>query len=139
MTEFEKSKGLDEERTLAQATRAIVVGPYLNERAQRYADHTADKTAKPSNARAPEARIIEAAGLAAAIDLDIIDSRVALLTQIRPATYLGKGKVDEIAAYVEDNDIHLVMMDCALSPVQQRNLEKEFKCKVIDRSAVCAG
>ena len=136
MTEFEKSKGLDEERTLAQATRAIVVGPYLNERAQRYADHTADKAAKPSNARAPEARIIEAAGLAAAIDLDIIDSRVALLTQIRPATYLGKGKVDEIAAYVEDNDIHLVMMDCALSPVQQRNLEKEFKCKVIDRTGL---
>ena len=61
---------------------------------------------------------------------------MALLTQIRPATYLGKGKVDEIAAYVEDNDIHLVMMDCALSPVQQRNLEKEFKCKVIDRTGL---
>jgi len=56
------------------------------------------------------------------------------LSEIRPATYLGKGKVAELAERVKNEEINLVVMDCALSPVQQRNLEKEFKAKVIDRT-----
>jgi GTP-binding protein HflX len=58
------------------------------------------------------------------------------LNAIRPATYLGKGKVEEFAALVESDGIDLVVMDCALSPVQQRNLEKAFKAKVIDRTGL---
>ena len=58
------------------------------------------------------------------------------LNAIRPATYLGKGKVEEIAALTQADHIDLVVMDCALSPVQQRNLEKAFKAKVIDRTGL---
>ena len=58
------------------------------------------------------------------------------LGAIRPATYLGKGKVEAIAARVKGEAIDLVVMDCALSPVQQRNLEKAFGCKVIDRTGL---
>src|SRR6185312_14956569 len=53
-----------------------------------------------------------------------------------PATYLGKGKVEEIAARVTAEEVSLVVMDCALSPVQQRNLEKAFSAKVIDRTGL---
>ncbi len=58
------------------------------------------------------------------------------LSAIRPATYLGKGKVEAIAAEAKAESIDLVVMDCALSPVQQRNLEKAFGCKVIDRTGL---
>ncbi len=58
------------------------------------------------------------------------------LNQIRPATYLGKGKVEEVAARVKADDVSLVFLDCALSPVQQRNLEKAFAAKVIDRTGL---
>ena len=58
------------------------------------------------------------------------------LAAIRPATYLGKGKVEAIAAEAKADSIDLVAMDCALSPVQQRNLEKAFGCKVIDRTGL---
>ena len=87
-------------------------------------------------ARSPEARREEAAGLALAIDLAVVDSTLVPLSEIRPATYLGKGKVAELAERVKADEINLVVMDCALSPVQQRNLEKEFKAKVIDRTGL---
>ena len=76
-------------------------------------------------------------GLARAIDLNVVGGRNrARLSAIRPATYLGKGKVEAIAAEVKAEAIDLVVMDCALSPVQQRNLEKAFGCKVIDRTGL---
>ena len=112
----------------AASTRALVLGPYLDARARRADQDT--------NSRAPEARVAEAAGLARAIDLHVVDETIIGLAQIRPATYLGKGKVDEIAKRVADDDIGLVFMDCALSPVQQRNLEKAFAAKVIDRTGL---
>lgn len=78
----------------------------------------------------------EALGLAQAIDLDIVESRVVNLSEIRPATYLGKGKVEELAELIKASKISLVVMDCALSPVQQRNLEREFGAKIIDRTGL---
>ena len=122
---------MQEEKALARATRTLVIGPYLNIQAAR----------KPSSpvmigGRDPQARLIEAGGLARAIDLDVIDALAVTLAAIRPATYLGKGKVEEIAARVKADEIGLVMMDCALSPVQQRNLEKAFAAKVIDRTGL---
>lgn len=118
--------GVDAER--ADATRALVLGPYLDGRARRSGHEPSD--------RSSEARVAEATGLARAIDLNVVAETVVHLGQIRPATYLGKGKVDELAAQVEAEDIALVFMDCALSPVQQRNLEKAFGAKVIDRTGL---
>jgi GTPase len=83
-----------------------------------------------------EARLDEAAGLARAIDLDVVDSLIAQINEIRPATYLGKGKVDEIAGLVTAEKAELVVMDCALSPIQQRNLEKAWNTKVLDRTGL---
>src|SRR6185437_4241276 len=71
-----------------------------------------------------------------AIDLNIVGSQIATLAEIRPATYLGKGKVEEIGLRVQAEEVTLVVMDCALSPVQQRNLEKAFSAKVIDRTGL---
>jgi GTP-binding protein HflX len=61
---------------------------------------------------------------------------VVSIASPRPATYLGKGKVEEIAGLIKTDSIDLVMMDCALSPVQQRNLEKACGAKVIDRTGL---
>jgi GTPase len=86
--------------------------------------------------RSPEARRQEAIGLARAIDLKIVGAETFPLTMIRPATFIGKGKVETIAAKVKAEEIDLAVMDCALSPGQQRNLEKAFGCKVIDRTGL---
>jgi GTP-binding protein HflX len=86
--------------------------------------------------RSPEERLDEAIGLARAIDLVVADSGLVPLQQIRPATYIGSGKVDEIAGLVKSHEAGLVVMDCALSPVQQRNLEKAWGAKVIDRTGL---
>jgi len=86
--------------------------------------------------RNPDARLEEAVGLARAIDLTVAEAVVAPLSEIRPATYLGKGKVEEMIGLIKANDVDLVVMDCALSPVQQRNLEKEWNAKVLDRTGL---
>ncbi|NJL08578.1 MAG: GTPase HflX, partial [Methylacidiphilales bacterium] len=82
------------------------------------------------------ARLDEAVGLAAAIDLAVAVATLVPLADIRPATFLGKGKVEEIAGIVEAEAVELVYVDAALSPVQQRNLERAWKTKVIDRTAL---
>src|SRR4029077_15589705 len=86
--------------------------------------------------RDSEARLDEAAGLARAIDLTVAEALIAPVSQIRPATYLGKGKVEEIGGLITGHDIELVVMDCALSPIQQRNLEKAWNTKVLDRTGL---
>ncbi len=108
-------------------TRALVVGPYLNPRQQRRAELAGARMAEEG--RSPEARIAEARGLAEAIDVEVVGTEIVTLSQIRPATFLGRGKVEELAARTKDEAIDLVMMDCALSPVQQRNLEKAFAAR----------
>jgi GTP-binding protein HflX len=120
--------------TSAAPTRALVVGPYLDERRRGETPGFGLQRGHPG--RSHEARIAEAKGLAEAIDLDVLETRAIGLQQIRPATFMGPGKVDEIAAIVANDEIALVVMDCALSPVQQRNLEKAFQCKVIDRTGL---
>jgi GTP-binding protein HflX len=103
--------------------RALVVEPVLRRTAA-----TAD--------RSPEAKLDEAVGLARAIDLDVEQSGIVTLGALRPATYLGKGKVDEIAGLVKTHEAGIVVMDCALTPVQQRNLEQAWGAKVIDRTGL---
>ena len=127
--------GRDPEKTIAVGTRTLVIGPYLTKRAAAQREARAEKDA-PVNLREPQARLEEAVGLAAAIDLDVVTASIVSIAAPRPATYLGKGKVEEIAGFVKAEEIDLVMMDCALSPVQQRNLEKEWRAKVIDRTGL---
>jgi GTPase len=119
-------------------TRALVIGPYLDERRRARIASAASALglAHPQPGRSHESLIAEATGLAEAIELNVLATKIVTLQQIRPATYLGLGKVDEIAALVKDQEVALVIMDCALSPVQQRNLEKAFDCKVIDRTGL---
>jgi GTP-binding protein HflX len=97
---------------------------------RRSAAHTA------ASERTPEAKLDEAVGLARAIDLDVREAGIVTLSALRPATYLGKGKVEEIAGLVTTFEAGVVVMDCALSPVQQRNLEKAWNAKVIDRTGL---
>ena len=91
-----------------------------------------------SNAAAPEAdrRLEEAIGLAEAIDLVVASSRSVKLSRIRPATYFGSGFTESQAKLVKDLKVGLVIVDAALSPVQQRNLELAWHCKVLDRAAL---
>jgi GTP-binding protein HflX len=111
--------------------RAIVVGPYL-----RVAKPDAEASRGGKAQRSPQARLDEAVGLARAIDLAVVNAGVVMLAAIRPATYLGKGKVEEIAGLVKSLEASLVVMDCALSPVQQRNLERAWNAKVVDRTGL---
>ncbi|MCB2010820.1 MAG: GTPase HflX [Geminicoccaceae bacterium] len=89
-----------------------------------------------SGKRDAAARLDEALSLARAIDLDIVGGELAPVRSPRPATLIGMGKVDEITALVDEREIDLVIIDAALSPVQQRNLERAFKSKVIDRTGL---
>jgi len=86
--------------------------------------------------RSPAAKLDEAIGLARAIDLTVEQSGVVMLNALRPATYLGKGKVEEVSGLVKSFEADIVVMDCALSPVQQRNLEKTWNAKVLDRTGL---
>ena len=90
----------------------------------------------PPASALPAAKLDEAVGLARAIDLDVAHSGIVMLSQLRPATYLGKGKVEEIAGLVKTFEAGIVVMDCALTPVQQRNLEKAWNAKVLDRTSL---
>jgi GTP-binding protein HflX len=111
---------------LQPPTRCAVISPILSKRATRGA----------SERRSPQARLDEAVGLAAAISLDVVYAGLVPLSEIRPATYLGTGKVEEIAAIVKAEAVDLVFFDAALTPVQQRNLEKAWSAKVVDRTAL---
>ena len=86
--------------------------------------------------RSPQARLEEAVGLARAIDLGVISSGIVPVAAARPATFIGKGKVEELAGLIKSDDVGIVVMDCALSPVQQRNLEKAWGAKVLDRTGL---
>ncbi len=104
--------------------RVYVLHPYLK-------DQEAD-----SLSRSPEARVAEAVGLAIAIDIDLVGAEAVQLRSIRPSSYLGTGKLAELESFAHDNEIDLFIFDCTLSPVQQRNLERHLKAKVIDRTAL---
>ncbi|HET9903068.1 MAG TPA: GTPase HflX [Xanthobacteraceae bacterium] len=90
----------------------------------------------PAPPRSISARLEEAVGLARAIDLEVVHAIAVVLGAVTPATYIGKGKVDEIAGIVTASGAGLVIMDCALTPVQQRNLERAWNTKVLDRTGL---
>ena len=86
--------------------------------------------------RSVEARLEEAVGLARAIRLDVVRAEIAHLHRPRPSSLLGSGTVQNLGGLIGEHDIGLVVMDAALSPVQQRNLEREWQAKVIDRTGL---
>jgi GTPase len=75
-------------------------------------------------------------GLARAIDLDVVRAEIVRLARPVPGTLFGSGNVETLRGLVADNDIGLVVIDAALSPVQQRNLERRWQAKVIDRTGL---
>jgi len=124
-------RGKREGRRFAPAgasARVIVIVPHLARRAPKAGERGA--------ARGIDARLEEAVGLARAIGLDVASAGIVPLAQIKPATFLGKGKVEEIAGIVRAEEAGLVFVDGALSPVQQRNLEKAWSAKVVDRTGL---
>ncbi len=90
----------------------------------------------PNSARDPHARLEEAVGLALAIDLNIDHAEVVALAKPRPATLFGKGVVERFADFVKAHEIEVTIVDTALAPIQQRNLERAWHCKVIDRTGL---
>jgi len=89
-----------------------------------------------TSVRSPAARLEEAAGLALALDLEVRETMVVVLRKLTPATLFGSGKVEEIRILIEAEEIDVVVIDDALTPVQQRNLEKAWGVKVIDRTGL---
>jgi GTP-binding protein HflX len=104
--------------------RAIVVVPVL-------------KSGQESgNGRTSEGRLEEAIGLAHAIDLEITAGEIVQVSQPKPATLIGSGKIEEIKEKLSEGNAGLVIVDHPLTPVQQRNLEKAWNAKVIDRTGL---
>ena len=117
----------------AASARAIVLVPVLSKPLRDDGD---DATGRPRLTRSPEARLDEAVGLANAIDLDTVYTEIVNVADPKPATLIGAGKVAEIAEKVAETSSELVVVDHPLTPVQQRNLEKQFNAKVLDRTGI---
>ena len=113
---------------VAATGRAAVVHPDLRRGAREGRDG--------ADSRDAEARLDEACGLARAIALDVVHAEIAPLRAPRPATLLGSGVVDRLKGVIAERDIQVVVVDAPLSPVQQRNLELAWSCKVIDRTGL---
>jgi len=106
---------------VARGERAIIAVPELPREGSR---------------RSAEARVEEAEGLAEAIGIDVVASRPLRVRTVRPATLLGKGQVEEIAELAKEQGAALLIVDAALTPIQQKNLEDEAGTKVIDRTGL---
>lgn len=90
----------------------------------------------PIITRSIESRIEEASGLARAIDLEVCEALDVPVRKVRPSTLFGKGKVEELASLMRSYEAGLAIVDHAISPVQQQNLETAWDCKVLDRTAL---
>jgi GTPase len=112
------------ERT-ATVGRCLVVHPCLRSAA-----------ARGDGVRTPEMRLEEAVGLARAIALEVVASEVVRMSARRPGTLLGAGTVKRLAELVQEQEIAVTVIDAPVTPVQQRNLERDLKCKVIDRTGL---
>lgn len=116
--------------TAAVAMRALVLVPVLSR------EQSAARRGAAPSVHTPEDRLIEATGLAEAIDLDVAQAMIVAVPTPRPATLFGQGKVEEIGKIVDEQHTGLVIVDHALTPVQQRNLEMSLKAKVLDRTGL---
>ncbi len=112
-------------------------------------ERTVDRTPQPQAAivihpirsgaaasRSPEQRLEEAVGLAEALDLKVVDRQLAAVRTVTPATLFGKGKSQELASLCAALEVDVAVIDDSLTPVQQRNLERAWQVKVIDRTGL---
>lgn len=106
----------------AERSRALVIHPILRR--------------KGETPRNPDLRLDEAVGLTQAIDLEVVHAEAVRVDRVNPATLIGGGVRERMADLIEAMEVDLVIMDCSLTPVQQRNLEKDWNCKVIDRTGL---
>jgi GTP-binding protein HflX len=106
---------------VARGERAVIAVPELPREGAR---------------RSADARVEEASGLAQAIGIAVVAARPFRVRNIKPATLLGKGQVEELAELAKSNDARLLIVDAALTPIQQKNLEEETGAKVIDRTGL---
>ncbi|MCC5955853.1 MAG: GTPase HflX [Natronohydrobacter sp.] len=87
--------------------------------------------------REPELALAEAVSLAHALPgLEVVDGLVVRLPKAHPGMLFGSGKVEELAAQIEDAEVALVLIDGPVTPVQQRNLERAWKVKLLDRTGL---
>ena len=126
--DFTKDAGQrpDSDAAGAAPIRAVVILPEKRQ--------ASEDGAVPS--RTTGEQLAEAVSLAAAIGLDVAATLVAPMRRPVPATLLGAGKVEEIATLVRVHEAELVIVDHPLTPVQQRNLEKAWSAKVLDRTGL---
>ncbi|KQY14590.1 GTP-binding protein HflX [Rhizobium sp. Root482] len=110
--------------------RALVIVPVLKKTGRQTQEPVATST------RSDDSRLQETIGLALAIDLEVVHGMIVPVAQPKPGTLLGTGKIEEIGHLLSEHDAGLVIVDHPLTPVQQRNLEKEWNCKVIDRTGL---
>ena len=104
----------------ARGTRAVIIFPDL-----------------PGQTRlSPDARLEEAAGLALAIGIEVAEAKAMRVRKVRAASLFGGGQMEEIAALLRTSDAELLIVDGALTAIQQRNLEKAVEAKVIDRTGL---
>lgn len=103
-------------------TNALVFHPYL--------------VTRSNNAVKASYALQEMCRLADTLGLRVMEQQLIPLKKITPATYIGSGKAQEIAVIAKEHKATLVVVDCALSPGQQKNLEDALKTKVIDRTGL---
>jgi GTP-binding protein HflX len=117
--------GADDLATIKERdlSRALVIHPVLSTRA-----------VQPS--RDEDDALAEAVALMAALDLNVVDQSTMPVRRPSPATLFGEGAVAQVKARVEAGDVRVVLVNHALTPVQQRNLEKAWAAKVVDRTGL---
>jgi GTP-binding protein HflX len=106
------------------ATTTVIVHPRMKKRAATEEGY------------GERSRLDEARGLAAAINLHVLHAETVTLAKLNPATFLGEGTVLRLADFIKEHHAELVIVDGHLSPGQQRNLEKAWNTKVIDRTGL---
>ncbi|GIT85747.1 GTPase HflX [Roseobacter sp. OBYS 0001] len=111
-----------DETTQTRVTRAWVLHPEIkSDPDRRLADHA----------------LAEAVSLARALpELDVVGSEIVPLKTVRAGMLFGSGKIDQIKTTLHDEEVELVLVDGAVSPVQQRNLEKAWDVKLLDRTGL---
>jgi GTPase len=123
MTEAPRRRaGAGEAAAMPPALRCLVLHP--------------ETGARETGARSAASKLEEAVGLARAIDLAIVHAAGVPLRQARPGTLFGTGKVEELAALIRALEAGLVIVNASLTPIQQRNLEKAWNVKVLDRTGL---
>ncbi|MEM1287857.1 MAG: GTPase HflX [Pseudomonadota bacterium] len=128
------SERIKKETERARATKTAVYVPVVTSRRRKAGSHGNPPVATTD--RSEEALLEEAVRLAEAIELNVTDRQIVRLSSVQPATLIGKGRVTEIAERVKAENTELIIIDHDLTPIQQRNLERAFGAKVLDRTGL---